>query len=82
MPMLYLISFVPTFFGFFGVGHLFAGSPSRALSYFVAGVIWVILAGVLGISTGGSALCCFLPLHIMFAHFCSADAVRIARGGA
>jgi hypothetical protein len=80
MCILYGISFFFSLGGIFGVGHLFAGAPSKAIGYFIAGVLWAVLATVTGLASGGTALLCFIPLHLIFAHFCSADAVRIARG--
>lgn len=81
MCLLYTVSLLFSLFGIFGVGHLFAGVPIKALAYFVAGLIWTIIAGFLGLSTG-VGLICFVPLHVMFAHFCASDAVRRARGEA
>ena len=77
--LLYLISFFCSLIGFFGVGHLFAGAPGRAVSYFIAGLIWMAVAGAIGLSTGVGVLC-LLPMHLVFMHFCAADAVRIAKG--
>ncbi|MBZ0305598.1 MAG: hypothetical protein K8I82_05975 [Anaerolineae bacterium] len=75
MCLLYGISFLLSVVGIFGVGHLFAGMPMKALAYFIAGLVWTGIAGLLGVSTGVGLLC-FVPLHLMFAHFCAADAVR------
>ncbi|HLA41979.1 MAG TPA: hypothetical protein VJZ27_01005 [Aggregatilineales bacterium] len=74
------MSFLFSLFGLFGVGHLFAGAPSKGIAYFIAGIIWDFLAGVLIIGSGSLLVFCLLPLHLVFAHFCAANAVKIARG--
>ena len=82
MCLIYLISFVFSIWGVFGVGHLFAGAPSKAVGYFVAGLIWFLLSLIVGGVTGGTAALCLVPLHLLFCHFCAADAIRVARGAA
>ncbi|MFP4322237.1 MAG: hypothetical protein ACLFTK_07280 [Anaerolineales bacterium] len=79
MCLIYGISFFFSLFGIFGVGHLFVGAPQRAIAYFVAGLIWSVLAGVIGLSSGLTLFICFGPLHLLFAHFCAADATRLSR---
>lgn len=79
MCLIYSVSFVFSLPGIFGVGHLFAGEPLRAMAYFIAGLLWTALAAFLGISSGLTLFLCFVPLHFLFAHFCAADAVRVAR---
>jgi hypothetical protein len=81
MCLIYGISFLFSLGGIFGVGHLFAGAPSRAIAYFIAGAIWSFVIAGLGIFSGGFGFLCFVPLHLLFAHFCAADAVKIAREG-
>ena len=76
MCLLYGISFLCSIVGVFGVGHLFAGKPMRALSYFIAGLLWMLIFTV---SVSAVVGLCLVPLHLAFAHFCAADAVRIAR---
>lgn len=80
MWLLYGISFLSSLLGIFGVGHLFAGAPRKGVQYFIAGLLWTIIAGLVGITSGVGVLC-FIPLHVAFAHFCASDAVRIAQGG-
>ncbi len=75
MCLIYGISFVCSVLGVFGVGHLFAGAPAKALAYFIAGLLWTIIGGAVGAATG-IGLLCVVPLHLLFAHFCAADAVR------
>lgn len=79
MCLIYFISFMFSLPGIFGVGHLFAGEPRKGAMYFVAGVIWVILAVTLVLASGFILLICLVPLHLLFAHFCAADAVRKAQ---
>ncbi len=81
MCLIYGVSFFFSLFGIFGVGHLFAGKPQRALAYFAAGLIWSLLAGIIGLSSGLSLFVCFVPLHILFAHFCAADASSLSQPG-
>lgn len=78
MCLLYGISFLCSMIGFFGVGHLFAGAPSKAIGYLIAGFIWSAIMLAISGATGVAALILF-PLHLVFAHFCAADAVRRAR---
>lgn len=80
MCMIYGISFLFSLPGVFGVGHLFAGEPGKGAKYFVAGAIWVLLASALVVASGFILLICLVPLHLLFAHFCAADALRSARG--
>ena len=80
MCLIYVISFMFALPGIFGVGHLFAGEPRKGAMYFVAGAIWAVLAVALILASGFTLLICLVPLHLLFAHFCAADAVRIARG--
>lgn len=79
MCFVYGISFLFSLAGIFGVGHLFAGAPSKAIGYFIAGIIWALLAGAVGLASGFTLFICFGPMHLLFAHFCSADAVRMMR---
>jgi|GEM_PF-5327473 len=79
MCLLYGVSFGFSTIGIFGIGHLFAGAPIRAASYFVAGFIWTILAGIMGLSSGLTLFLCFVPLHLLFAHFCATDALKQSR---
>ena len=79
MCLIYLISFLFSIPGIFGVGHLFAGEPRKGVLYFVAGIIWVVLVALLALASGSVLLVCLVPLHLLFAHFCAADAVRRAR---
>jgi hypothetical protein len=80
MCLIYVISFLFALPGIFGVGHLFAGEPRRGLMYFAAGLIWMLLGGLLVLASGSLLLICIGPLHLLFAHFCATDAIRNARG--
>ena len=80
MCLIYIISFLFSLPGVFGVGHLFVGEPRQGAMYFVAGAIWTVVALALVLGTGFLLLLCLVPLHLVFAHFCAADAVRKARG--
>lgn len=79
MCLIYAISFIFSLFGIFGVGHLFAGAPSRAISYFIAGLLWFLVGTLATGLSGGLLGLCLVPLHLIFAHFCAADAMRVAR---
>ena len=79
MCFVYAISFVFSLFGFFGVGHLIAGAPVKAVKYLIAGLIWSAIAGAIGFALIPSLLC-VVPAHLLFAHFCASDAVRSAKG--
>jgi hypothetical protein len=79
MCLLYPVSFLFSLVGIFGVGHLIAGAPSKALAYFVAGLIWMGLMTVIIAATALTALLCLFPIHLVFAHLCAINALQCAK---
>ena len=75
MRTLYAVGFGFSLLGIFGVGHLLAGLPRRGAIYFAIGLIWFVLAGVVGIMIADARVWLF-PVHLLLVHLCAADAVR------
>jgi hypothetical protein len=79
MCLIYPISFLFSLGGIFGVGHLMAGAPSKALAYFLAGLIWMGLMTVIVAATALTALIWLAPIHLVFAHLCAVNALQCAK---
>ena len=78
MRTLYAVGFGFSLLGIFGVGHLLAGLPRRGVIYFIAGLTWFALAGIVGIMIAEARLWLF-AVHLLLVHLCAADAVRSLR---
>ncbi len=64
-PMLaLLIEAVPAFFGFFGIGWMYAGNTGVGLLWLIVMLMWDALTIGLATATGGLWCCCALPVSL------------------
>ncbi len=52
------------FFGFMGLGWLYAGQVGKGLTFLIGYWVYLIVAGLLSTITMGFGLCIFLPISI------------------
>lgn len=59
-----ILEILPGLFGFLGIGWIYIGQTSTGLIWLIGYLVWVVVATILNVVTGGIACFCTLPIGI------------------